>query len=405
MKSKFIIIIIILSLLGGFFVFIINNYYSFNYLYNIILNRGLQINPRAKINPEKQYTIDIWYYPLFRAAGKNLSMEELLIKIRDDIYNQYPNFELNFRKLSFLDGPKTLIDSVQEGNPPDIYFNINDDIFLNDRYQIPVEWYITEEEKRGFYTVNWHKINQKNHLWGFPFLIEKQVWVANYDLNDGLDPGKQLFNHLQNSNLEGLEGKKLFLNIYDTTLIRQLLALMGMKNIQITENTINEKTRKYFKNMYIILDKLRGSSIITSSVKSNIIKELIKGKNIIAGPVNPWLKLYLHEKKINKAEISVAKAIKIYSINVFTQKDYKGDDHIKAVMEIARYISKNYSFEVAKILKLEPGYSVSTDFTEDRKILFQLTPSEQQYWQEVIIPAWIDFWEKELTVEEVMDRL
>jgi len=399
-----IILICILCLLAGILFSVINDYYPLTYLFNIIIDKGIQINPEAEINPEREYVIDIWYYPIYRTIKSENKIEDLFIKIKKDINSRYTNINLRFKKLSFINGSKKLKEALKKGNPPDIYFNIYIDGFLNKKYQIPVEWYIDEQEKEGYYTVNWDNINRENHLWGFPFLVSKQVWIANSKIKNNFADEKQLLKYLSQ-----IENKKIFFNIYDENLLRQLLSIFGLKDFKVIDGELNKETKKCLKEMYNYLYTLRKKDLVVCAVNGSMLKKLSNEKNIIAGPVNPWMYQFIKTNNIAKNKMSLINRIKVYSLNIFRQKNYRGDDHTKAVMEVAKYISKEYSDKVAAELKINPGYSVTPEFIKEYgntsvKIL-RLTPLEQQYWQENIIPVWIDFWEENLTVEDLQTNL
>ncbi len=403
MKYK-IILICILCLLAGILFSVINDYYPLTYLFNIIIDKGIQINPEAEINPEREYVIDIWYYPIYRTIKSENKIEDLFIKIKKDINSRYTNINLRFKKLSFINGSKKLKEALKKGNPPDIYFNIYIDGFLNKKYQIPVEWYIDEQEKEGYYTVNWDNINRENHLWGFPFLVSKQVWIANSKIKNNFADEKQLLKYLSQ-----IENKKIFFNIYDENLLRQLLSIFGLKDFKVIDGELNKETKKCLKEMYNYLYTLRKKDLVVCAVNGSMLKKLSNEKNIIAGPVNPWMYQFIKTNNIAKNKMSLINRIKVYSLNIFRQKNYRGDDHTKAVMEVAKYISKEYSDKVAAELKINPGYSVTPEFIKEygktSVEILRLTPLEQQYWQENIIPVWIDFWEENLTVEDLQTNL
>ncbi|MFY9393686.1 MAG: hypothetical protein WAP36_03195, partial [Halanaerobiales bacterium] len=109
--------------------------------------------------------------------------------------------------------------------------------------------------------------------------------------------------------------------------------------------------------------------------------------------------------------------VKTYVLNVFRQRDYRGDDHSRAVMEVARIISQKTAGSLAGDLGLTKAYlngeglkagaemRAGEELIPGVKELLLIQPGERAYWEEVVWPAWLDFWEQDLSPEEVLKRL
>src|SRR5690554_569787 len=222
MKKKYgILVIVLIFFLAGFVVKLINRFYSFDYLYNTLIKREFAANPRVEVDIAKDYQIRIWYYPFYRTI-KEKDEKEFFREVLQGIRKNYPGIGFKVRELSFANGYQELLAAVQGGEAPDIYFNFSNDTNINSRWQIPVDPYISEEERMGFYTVNWREIDAGKRLWGWPFLIQEQGWIKN-----GRTEKESCLNKI--AELENIEQESLIFNYYDLTLLRQLFTLHGVE--------------------------------------------------------------------------------------------------------------------------------------------------------------------------------
>lgn len=402
MRNRYgIFIILLLFIVLGVGGSIITRFYSLDYLYNKFVKKEFVPNPRVSLNPEKEYLISLWYHPFLRTIKEGDAEKEFFRKVVKDINSEYPNITLKIRKLNFYDGHNQLVESLARGNPPDIYLNFTNDSLLHNYYQIPLEIYLNNDERSGFFTVDL----EKGHLWGLPFLVQEQGWIANKKIN-----GEQGFIDTINS----LDKETLLLNYHDLTLLRQLLTLTGIEKLKIDDNGLSQESQQALKEVFNWLHYLKENQIFASSTTNmdeKILRMFFTSSPIVIGPINPWLDRYLykHREKVYH-KINMGNLIKVYTINVFRQRKYKGDDHTRAAVEVAKYIAKDHARELAPLLGLEPSYIEPVEKgqevnTPDYKKLLEVTPEYRDYWDKVVIPVWFDFWEKGLTPEEVMYRL
>jgi multiple sugar transport system substrate-binding protein len=407
MKRKYgILVIILLFLISGLVVGLINRFYSFEYLYNLLIKREFAINPKVEVVPEKRYQVRIWYYPFFRTIN-NRDEKEFFREVLRDLQDYYPNISIKVRELSFLDGYEELLKAIEEETPPDIYLNFTPDSLINPEWQIAVDPYVSALEKEGFYTVEWEKINASNHLWGWPFLIQEQSWISNEELS--IDGRKNFLDEITQ-----LRKETLLFNYADLTLLRQLLTLNGLDKIIIRDNQLLPDTKIKLREVFNIAHNMRKNQHFacpSTEMEGNFLKLLFEKKPIVAGPVNPYLEYFLMKKERGFYRIPVEDLVQVYTLSVFRQRNYKGDDHSRAVMEVARLMSERQAVNLAEEIGLKPAYrngvtaieSANDTLTAVKKIL-EIYPEEREYWEEVITRAWLDFWEKGLTPEEVMSR-
>jgi hypothetical protein len=398
---KFIVFIILLLILG-LLIGLLNTFYSYKYLYNLITGKDFPINPKVKVNPDKEYLIDIWYYPFYRTIPEKQGKEmEFIQKVLDRIIEYYPYVRFQTREIDFLNGKENLENALNCGTPPDIFFNFSNDSLLSKKWQVPVEAYISNYEKKGFYTVDWSNINGKNHLWGWPFLTVQEKWLSNYKYTNRINNSRDIFNFLK-GNSKG----NILINYYDSSLLRSLLYLEGIYDFHIRDEKVESEIAEALRGIFIDLDKLRKDGIISEKHDSMIKSFLFN--NAIIGPVNPWLERRILD--LSKKEIkwfNPGNLIKVYSLNIFRQKNYKGDDHVKVVMEVARLMTEIFALDIANNLGISPAYKIEEDINIEIKYkkLPELEPEERDYFEDNIFSLWIDFWEKDLKVDNIINKM
>ncbi len=405
MRKKYgIFIVIIVILLAGSAVTLLNRLYSFDYLYNSIIKRDFAVNPRIEVNPEKEYEVRIWYYPFYRTV-KDSDEKEFFELLKKEVNAIYPNIKLFIGEVNFATGNEKLRDAIKDGNPPDIYLNLTNQSIKDENLQIPVSPYISDVEKEGFYTVNWDKISHRDKLWGWPFIVYRQFWVT----NNGLEIGKYQSQDFKRR-ISYLEKNSLLLNYYDEMLLRQLLTVVGLDTFKLEKNKLDIDSYRALEDVFYLLYRLRQNEIIYNSgdqMTDIFLKEFFGEESVVIGPVNPYLFNFINNKSNNKYSLlPLDNLIKTYKINVFRQKKYKGDDHTRAVMEVSRVISQRLSSVIAEDLNLADAYipTMESENSDTQEIL-EISPEYREYWNAVVIPTWLDFWEKDLTPGEAVARL
>lgn len=404
MNKKYgIFIIILIIILAGTAVTFLNRFYSFDYLYNSLIRREFSINPKAEIVAENEYKIRIWYYPFYRTIN-NKEEKDFFKMVQKGVIEDYSNIKLVVGKLSFKNGHNQLMKAIEDGNPPDIYFNLTDYNFIDEQLQIPVNQYINSREQEGFYTVDWNRVNYRDQLWGWPLLVQNHYWLAGKNVNINTNQGS-FVNRINN-----LEKSSLVLNYPDLILLKQLLTVMGLNAFKVEKNELDIDTYRALEDVFVWLNFLRQEEILyekETTMPDIFLKELMEKKSVVIGPVNPFLARFIEKKmKDQIKQVMLNNMVKTYSLNVFRQKRYKGDDHTRAAMEVARIIANKYSSELATELELDPAFmEVEEKITEPQfREVLEIGPEQKKYWEKVVVPAWFEFWEKGLTPAEVMRR-
>ncbi|MFW5976334.1 MAG: hypothetical protein ACOCQS_00155 [Bacillota bacterium] len=401
MKYRYIIPGILLLLLFVGISLSMVNYYSFDYLYSTYIKGEFKVNHTAEIDPERDYNINIWFNPFYRTIDQYQGKEnEFFDKIQSQVKKEYPNINLKANEVNFLESEARLSQSIEKKQPPDIYFNFTNDSLINEKFQIPVDNFLTSEEEEKF-----KKYEINDNLWGWPLLVQPQNWLGN---NKNIEM-KQENNFMEN--ISSLKEADLIFNYRDYTLLRQLMALKGVDELHLTEDKkLTEEVLTQLHEVFLFLHQLRKRDLFGNSfldmMDENFVKSFIEDDSIIIGPLNPWLEHLLnHRYPDSVKKIKVDNLIRTYTLNVFYQEPYKGDDHIKAVMEVSRIITQEFSQELAKNLDLQTVDDLDNEEINNSIKILEITPQTRPVWENKIIPAWLDFWEKGLTPEETMEKI
>ena len=399
-KKVLVFIIVIMILLGAGFR-LLTERFSPQYLYHRFLGGEFYVNPRAEIDTASEYIIEIWYYPFYRMIS-NRGEEELLDNIEKELQKEYPNINFKYKRLNFLTGEQKLKEKLGKGSPPDIYINFGIDQYISPGLQIPIEDYISSEEKENYFLGN----ELAGHFWGWPFLIDEVVWVNNsLDMEEGMIT-EEKFAYIAENNYTS----NFILNFYDENLLRQLLSVYGYEgNITFEDDFLSldffEVMSKIINDMSLLNDK----KIVNMYDVDEMLKGFFEEENTIIGPINPWLRTFIKRENDELTYLKLNNRIQLYTLNVFRQQPYQGHDHTRAVMETAKFISTNYSDEIADVLGLEAGYQKEGFTEKNAKIIPGVYPEDQELWEEKILSFWIEMWNNEfmeaddLTADSIKD--
>lgn len=403
MRKRYIVsIIILIAFLAGLISVLLNRFYTLDYIYKLIIKREFAVNPRVEINPEREYLIRLWHHPFYRTI-KEVDEREFFQELKKDIEAVYPNIRLFTGEVDFAAGEEKLREAIREGNPPDIYFNTGTQVFIEEDLQIAVSPYLDKQERESYYTVDWQSFGFRDRLWGWPVLVCRQYWIGGKDILGGeyrnLPFLEQLFY---------LKEDSLLLNYYDESLLKQLLALVGLEKFKMEKGELDPDSHKALEEVFLFLHGLREKGVLykdTKALPNIFLKKLLEDKSVLIGPVNPYLSHFITERLGDEVEfIYLDNLVKTYELYIFRQKDYKGDDHSRAVMEAARIFSRKTAGILAEKLGLAKAFLDGEGERPEVKELPVIHPEYKDYWEEVVWPAWLEFWEQNLSPAEVMNR-
>lgn len=403
MKRRYgIFIIVTIFLVSGIMVGLVNHYYTFPYLYRYLIKREFSVNPKVPVSPTRKYQVKIWYYPFFRNI-EGEEEKEFFRELARNVAQIFPNIQLVIRELSFREGPLILKEAFSTGEAPDIYLNLENDSLHDRKWQLPLESFLSKEELAGIYVWEQNR-GRKGTIWGWPLLIHRQFWLANGAIS--LPEQGDFFERTAH-----LPKESLVLNFADPTLLKQLLSLKGLNKLVDENGKLSGPTYSKFEQVFVWLHQLRQKQIFavpSTTMEDLFLKSFFSEQRVLIGPVNPFLERFLFDQgKAQYNKVYLDQLVEVYTLNIFRQKKYQGDDHTRAVLEVARILAQNHGCRLAEELKL--GRPLTQDghpFPPTAfKRMLEITPDNREFWQETVIPVWLDFWQKGLTPQEVMERL
>ncbi|MBM7555416.1 ABC transporter substrate-binding protein [Halanaerobacter jeridensis] len=418
-----------------------------NYYFNYYQKDEFIIDKEAKIDPNKQYNIAYWDYPLLWGIEGDYKsfLEDKIVEFQQ----KYPNINISYKLLSPIEGSSALQTSLENGQPPDIYNSIWGKKLFNSKLQIPINLLTSEEEVKKYHVSASKSFYVEGKLWGLPQLIFPQLWVVNkeilekssLDLDVVYEQGwswKQFIkvaHQLSNSNPQHYI---IFIPDNEELLFQLLAAASGPRMISEDGQFNSER----LVNTLQLLAELRESNVFPApkeKMGQKLLSHFWQGKAGVIAPVTPWLlnSLYQQDKRYSKVSLTLLPVpvnealdkkflIKTTGLILFRHQDYQGDDHSKAVYKFAEFINHQQSLYLAKKLKVLPAYmpcyakweeevAVSDNIkktllnysqsTNDSESLSKRNSSVTVQLKEMLGQEYQNFWEKELSPQQVIDEI
>ncbi|TDX52306.1 ABC transporter substrate-binding protein [Orenia marismortui] len=413
------------------------------------------IDPEVEIDPNQEYQITYWDYPLF--IGQKDRYEEFLKKSIKEFNTLYPNIKVSYRLLSFVKGEDLLYQSLESGKPPDIYNNIYGSRLINEELQIPINLFwvpsskekeenIVKNDKDKYDNLALEALTYKEKIWGLPNWLLPQFWVgnkrvlkkSNLDINKIAQQG-WTWEEFKDYSLKLKEKDySIIFNPYNSDLFYQLLAANN-KNIVSNEGKLL-LNQKILTNIFENLNKLKENKVFPQRVtkmNKRLLPDFWQGKAAIIAPINMWLlnNLYQKDSKVSRVEMILLSipnssdyksSLKVSSLLLFRQQAYKGDDHSKAVYEFAKFINQEKNQIISQRLKVLPAYLPLQEqwkrevklkeeikdqliLTSNSSRITSLTSSKnlilENKIKEIIDQNYKNFWLKNLTVDEIVQDI
>ncbi|WP_091350328.1 ABC transporter substrate-binding protein [Anaerobranca gottschalkii] len=368
MNKKWIIIgisiILVIVLLGsGYFYYELNRLDKRNY------------NPKVEINPQKNYTIEIWDLKKPHMYISEEQQIQVWKKIVDEFKGQYPNIHLDIKLLSYDEYLQSIEKGIKNKNMADIVIDWLGTPFIDLEMQIPVNKYLDLQQRFLSGTIDYVAYNQK-HL-AYPLIAIPNMLIGNLELLEEFEDIIQIA--IEGWSLEEFVDfikkvdnlGKYPVNVFDYrgNFTRNLL-VQG----DITSITVNNKLNWYGHTLitwFNELEKLKKEELIVYN--RSWLADFWKGKVAILAGAPHWVVTEtikrneaLDQNKIKGAgstqriqtiflpypyivDHSQQYGMKQVSAVPFSQRTYKGEDHSKGVIEALQTIGPIYSLELAKV--------------------------------------------------------
>lgn len=414
------------------------------YYFKFYLKQGFTIDPEAEIDPNQEYQVTYWDYRLF--IGQDKRYQQFLEEAITEFNQRYPNIKVNYKLLSFLEGPKKLNKSLKAGNPPDVYNDIFGTKLISEELQIPVSLLLDEGDKEKYSPFALKSFSYQEQLWGLPNWIFPRVWLGNKSI---LDKTSLNLNQLRTTGwtiqefvqvakeINNLDKEScIIFNPYNSDLIYQLLRNKQLispdEDVALAVDSLH--------NVFKLLDKLRKSKVFPrkpDQMNKKIMSYFLQDKAGIVAPVNSWLLNSFYQQnsqenltllpipKFNSQQDKVTTAL-VTGLLLFRQQQYKGDDHSKAVYKFAKFINQKKNFYLAKKLRVVPAYlPLQSIWKKEVKLKSEIKQELMTYInqagyrelsefrkqdldpkvEQVIQENYRSYWEDNLASEKVVDQI
>ncbi|SHK03081.1 ABC-type glycerol-3-phosphate transport system, substrate-binding protein [Anaerobranca californiensis DSM 14826] len=379
MNKKWIIIgisiLLVIILTGsGYFYYEINRLDKRNY------------NSKVEINPQKNYTIEIWDLKKPHMYVSEEQQIETWKKIVAEFQGQYPNIHLDIRLLDYDEYIHLIEKGIKTKNMADIVIDWLGTPFIDVEMQIPVNRYVDLQQSFLPGTIEYVTYNQK-HL-AYPLIAIPNMLIGNLNLLEEFEDiieiatlgwsleefvdfikrvdksGKQgvnVFDHRGNfttnllvqGNVNSITSKNK-LNWYGHTLITWFNEIDGLKKEELI--VYNKSWLADFWKGKVAILAGAPPWVVTETFKRNeaLDQNKIKG----AGSTQRIQPIFLPYPYI--VDHSKYYGMKQVSAVPFSQRTYKGEDHSKGVIEALKTIGRIYSLELATVHGFIPADNTLT---------------------------------------------
>lgn len=328
----------------------------------------VRVNPRATINPDREYVVTYWDYR-WPTAPDGTAYETWLGKVLGEFRRRHPNVRVEYRLLDWTSGPGELNERLRAGDPPDVYAPPTGGPVLFDRVlQVPAQLYLTPEERGTKETPSlylpaaWGRVSRDGgRAWAWPRYLAAHVWVGNRGVLEraGVDLERLATEGWdQNSFVAALsrrpEGSAgLLVNPVGTEVLADLMHAAGSPSPLSADGELRW-TREAVAAAAGWIETLRNNEQMPppGGVPGAMIEQILSGRAAVLAGANPWLLTRLaglgggKEPALSLVPVPVPAgnppALRLSGghLVLFRQRQYRGDDHTRAAAELARYLSQ-----------------------------------------------------------------
>lgn len=150
------------------------------------------LDPKAPIDPARQYHLVVWDYRLPFTSPSGARFSEASAQAIRRFEARYPNVTVDLVMLDPGDGPAKFAQALAAGYPPDVYCSPFGLPALGSSFQIPVGLYLDYDTWARYHPVAWQTVKVNGTVWAFPRWIMFWPWLGNRDIltEAGVDPGQ-----------------------------------------------------------------------------------------------------------------------------------------------------------------------------------------------------------------------
>ncbi len=415
----------------------------------------------AKIDPQKQYTLKVWNYPHFK------DYEDFLKKQIAAFQHEHPNIKVEHEILTWAEGDQKINIAVNAGDPPDILFTTLSPNLVNVGLAVPVDPFLTEADKQDIEPAALKNGRYQSRHWLWPTWISVQTWGGNRKLLEeaGVDWrkiqregwtwdefntiakkltrddngfGQKQWGFVTYGNHEIVGAMMRQAGILGSTspdgkftwqgegAVKAAQFLRNLTESGVTPKEVagvdSKKMTDMYRNWEAALFGRIGPYAIPEEARR--AQEASEGKLQLhpRGVVDVVLLPYPHEA--DKPEVPTVGGA---GLMVMTQKQYKGDDHTRAAVELAKFLTNTEGGYPAAAMNIIPARkSAQQKFarevgldTDNGQFMLRLLPlspervelskeladKDWQIFSEVIKPLSQAFWSGQLSPETFVEQM
>jgi ABC-type glycerol-3-phosphate transport system substrate-binding protein len=317
--------------------------------------RGLRIDPDVPVDPEKEYSIMVW-----ECIFPEMDREERVESFMTDFRSKYPNVKVSFKRFTTEEGVAALEDALEMGVPPDIF--CGPPIFSP--LQIPLAIFLTEDDMADFSSYILNGGIKDGLIWSLPRWISPSFLLGNvkvlkgagFNMESAVSNGWTWEEFSMLVAVLGERGEHILLPFYDSWLFQELAwnnglaRIMGLDGkflwdeVRVAETARFAKELHQMKGFHKEPQTLYGKSLellLTDKVaiygkgNTHLLMALVERNRHVKGGGPELIPLPLPYNLNNEWWVSA----QVFYVSAYISGREKGDDHLKAVAELAKFLT------------------------------------------------------------------
>ncbi|OLN21926.1 hypothetical protein BTO30_12025 [Domibacillus antri] len=337
--------------------------------------------------------VTVWTYPHYEGNEETgqQSYEEDLKDLIAEFEAENPGVKVKHEILSWAEGGKKFTAALNSGNPPDVFFSLFDEKYVNTGLAVPLTDYVTEEDLADLNDFGEQMYTYEDQLWGFPHYISVHTWGGNRAMLEeaGVDVEKiqqegwtwDEFYEIAKKGTKTVEGKEVYGFVtqgQNEETYTQLMMQNGVRNMVSEDGEFMFKGDKALETLSF-LERLRNDGIMPKETggidpaKADVMFN--NGQAMIYGRTGPYK---IRENENRNADIDAGKVDgeKIDfvllplphndgekenafggagGLMLFKQKDDKGEAHTENAAKLLLKLTSTESGKLGATLFIPPS--------------------------------------------------
>ncbi|KIL49541.1 ABC transporter substrate-binding protein [Jeotgalibacillus soli] len=353
---------------------------------------GSESGGESESNASEQ-EVTVWTYPHYQANEETgqQSYEDDLKDLIAEYEEENPGVTVKHEILSWAEGGNKFTAALNSGNPPDIFFSLFDEKYVNTGLAVPISDYVTDEDLEDLNDFGEQMYTYEDELWGFPHYISVHTWGGNRAMLEeaGVDVEKvqqegwtwDEFYEIAKAGTKTVDGQQVYGFItqgQNEETFTQLMMQNGVRNM-VTEDGKFMFTGDKALETLSFLEKLRKDGIMpaeTGGIDPAKADEMFNnGQGMVYGRTGPYK---IGENENRNAEIDAGKieGEKIDfvllplphnegekenafggagGLMLFKQKDDKGEEHTENAAKLLLKLTSTESGKLGATLSIPPS--------------------------------------------------